>query len=414
MDIDSVDLVIVGAGAAGLIAAIAATRACPGTRILVIEGCARPARKLLVSGGGRCNITNSAAEAAAYSGGDPTFVRRVLLAFPVSRTAAFFEAIGVPLREGAEGRMYPASDRAGDVAAALLREASRCGVELRCGWRVTDVEGRSGAFRIVSPRGNAQARKVLLATGGLVPPGTGCDGVGYEIARRLGGHSLVQPLPSLVPFELESRFHRPLAGVSHDASLAVLAGGRRIAQARGAVLWTHDGISGPAALDISRSWARAREAGQDVTLRLNFVPGETVESAEAALLEQASESGRSGVQAAISRVLPGRVARAILAGVGIDPATRLARFPRSDRRRLLQALLDWPLAVKGTKGWKDAEVTAGGVPLDEVHPVTLESRLCPGLHFAGEILDVDGRVGGFNLQWAWSSGWVAGRMLARP
>ncbi len=427
------DLAIVGAGAAGLATAIFVARRLPAWRIVLLDGAARPGAKILVSGGGRCNVTNRVVQASDYNGGSPHVIRRILAAFTVDQTLAFFREIGVSLHEEPLGKMFPDSNSARTVLDALLAEVSRRGVRLLAGHRVTAVTkeadsaktaGLSSRFRLETTHGALSADRVVLATGGLSLPKTGSDGAGYGFAQALG-HSLVLTTPALDPLVLDGAFHVPLAGVSHDAELAVHVDGQRPVRRRGSLLWTHFGVSGPVALDVSRFVNRARIEGRTASVTLSCLPGADFAAAEQALLRVVAAQPRATLRSALASLadsrttplgastgseegappLPARVADALLAAAGVDGRVTLAQLGRDHRRRLLHTLLAWPLPVIGSRGYKYAEVTAGGVPLDEVD-ARLQSRCCPGLFLVGEILDVDGRIGGFNFQWAWSGAWV--------
>jgi predicted Rossmann fold flavoprotein len=251
----------------------------------------------------------------------------------------------------------------------------------------------------------------VLATGGLSLPKTGSDGHGLEMARALG-HSIVPTTPALVPLVLEGRLHARLSGVAHEAELTVRAAGKTVRR-RGSLLWTHFGVSGPVALDVSRAWLRARLEGSAAVLEASFVPGTPFEKLEEQILDRARDSPRLGVARALSGLVPTAVAEAFVEEAGAAPDTPLGRLRREDRRRLVASLVARTLPVSGSRGYAFAEATAGGVPLAEVDPRTMESRVRPGLFLAGEMLDVDGRIGGFNFQWAWSSAWAAAGGLAR-
>lgn len=396
-------VVIVGAGAAGLATAIFARRRHPDLPVVLLDGAKKPGAKILISGGGRCNVTNSVVEAEDFQGGSRAVVRRILREFDAARSAQFFREIGVPLHEEPGGKLFPDSNQARTVLDALLGEAKRRGVELQAGRRVTDV--RPG-FEIVTSDGTLTADKVVLATGGMSIPKTGSDGHGYRIARSLG-HSIVPPTPALVPLTLDRGFHAELSGLSHEVEVEVRVGGEKPERIRGAMLWTHFGVSGPAILDASRFWLRARLEERTVGVRVSLLPGENPESVDEWLRSAAKERPTAALSTVLATRLPSRLADRLTP----TPDVRMAHLPREDRRKLVETLLRLPLPVSGSRGYNYAEVTAGGVPLDEVDPRTLESRKCPGLHLVGEILDVDGRIGGFNFQWAWSTGWVAAGAL---
>jgi len=406
------DVVIVGAGAAGLATAIFCKRHAPGLQVICLDGARRVGAKILVSGGSRCNVTNTEVTERDFWGGPARVVRSVLRAFPASRAAAFFAELGVALHEEEDGKLFPDTNRARTVLEALLRELERIGGELRASERVTDVRREAEAFVVATAAGRQhRARAVVLATGGRSLPKTGSDGAGYELAAQLG-HGYVETTPALAPLVLAGEAHRALSGVAHPARLTIRAEGRRDVRLDGALLWTHVGVSGPVALDASRHWHRARLDGREVEVLLSLCPGETVESMERWFDEQAGARPRALVATALATRLPAAVADAWTRAAGVEGVV-LAHLPRDGRRRLAHALVAWPVPVADSRGYNVAEVTAGGIPLDEIDPATMASRRCDGLYLVGEMLDVDGRVGGFNFQWAWSSGWVAGRAVAR-
>ncbi len=346
-------------------------------------------------------------------------IRRVLNSLTVAETIAFFADAGVPLHEEAHGKLFPDTNRARDVLDALMRELERSGAHLQAGTRVTGLERGAAHFRLETTAGPLEARAVVLATGGKSLPKTGSDGAGYELARRVG-HTIVPPVPGLAPLVLEDTadaIHRDLSGVAHDVDVEVWVDGSLRERLSGALLWTHFGVSGPAILDASRHWARATDEGRAVRISIGFCPGERFEQVDARLSALAAARGRASLATALASIVPAAVAGVLANRLGMDPAAALARLSRADRRRLAHALAGWPLRVVETRGYNYAEVTAGGVALDEIDPATMESRKCPGLFLVGEILDADGRIGGFNFQWAWSSARAAAtgiRRLARP
>jgi predicted Rossmann fold flavoprotein len=408
---DAADVAIVGAGAAGLATAIFVRRLNPSRSVVLLDGAARPGAKILVSGGARCNVTNASVSERDFFGGKSTIVRRVLRAFPVAETVAWFAALGVPLHEEAHGKLFPDTNRARDVLNALLREIEACGADLRSAARVADVTPEADGHRLTTSRGQMRAAAVVLATGGQSLPKTGSDGAGIEIARRLG-HAVVPTTPALVPLTLAADSARaPLSGVANDVDLSVWVEGAVAERLSGALLWTHFGVSGPVVLNASRLWLRAHLDQRPARITVSFCPGGSFESVDARWTAAASARPRASVLHALSEVVPASVAAALLQALGIDGALQLAHLARETRRRLTHALVEWPLDVTGSRGYNYAEATAGGVALDEVDPATMESRLCPGLYLVGEMLDVDGRIGGFNFQWAWASGRVAGRAI---
>ena len=393
-------------------AAITAARSAPAAAVIVLDGARRLGAKILISGGGRCNVTNRVVTARDFNGGARRLVTRVLRALPVDETVRFFEALGVTLHEETQGKLFPDSNRAATVLDALLGEAARAGVRLRHPQRVNGIAHADGGFLVTTDDGALRASRVVLASGGMSVPKTGSDGRGYAIARALG-HGIVPPTPALAPLILDGTFHEPVSGVSHPVEVTLRSRGVPSQRITGDLLWTHFGASGPAALDLSRHWHRAAIDGRAVAVDLSFRPGEGFESIEAHLIAEAAARPRASIATVLAARLPASVAAQIVATLSLDPAGTMAHLPRENRRRLAHTLTAWTLPVAGSRGFNYAEATAGGIPLDEVDPATMESRTCPGLYLAGEVLDVDGRLGGFNFQWAWASGYVAGRGVTK-
>ena len=417
----SCDVAIVGAGAAGLATAIFARRFNRSRSIVLLDGARTPGAKILVSGGTRCNVTNATVSERDFWGGKPAIIRRVLRAFPVDDTIAFFREIGISLHEEPGGKLFPDTNRARDVLAALLRENETVGVKLVAAHRVADVVrlpdptgGRTPArFRVVTDHGEVVASAVVLATGGQALPKSGSDGAGFAIARRLG-HTIVPTTPALAPLLLDATdtVHAAVSGVSQEVELTVWIDRAVAVRLTGSLLWTHFGISGPVVLNASRHWLRAQLEGRPVALTVSFRPGADFDAADADWQRRAAANPKASVQNTLASMLPASVAAALLRQLAIDGTATLAHFARDDRRRLSRALVEFSLPVSGSRGYTYAEATAGGVALTEIDAATMASRACPGLSCVGEILDVDGRIGGFNFQWAWSTGFVAGRALA--
>lgn len=405
------DAAVVGAGAAGLMAAISARRAHPSLRVVLLDGARTLGAKILVAGGGRCNVTHHAVDETAFAGSSPKAIRKVLRRFGVAETIAFFRDRGVTLKREETGKLFPTTDRARTVLDALLGAAGEAGVEIRHPWRVDSVARVADGFRLSSAGGvgTLEARQLVLATGGRSLPKTGSDGGGYVLARGLG-HSLTGNIfPGLVPLTLP-RGHvlRDLSGLAAPATLEVRAGsGRRLKSFTDDTLCTHFGISGPAVLDVSRYLTAARLEDPAAHLVANWIPAESPPAVDAAL----RDLGAGTPVRLLARWVPERLARALCAAAGVDPAVAGHQLTREARRALVRMATEMPLPVTGDRGFNYAEVTAGGIPLAELNLDTLESRVCPGLFVVGEICDVDGRVGGFNFQWAWASGYVAGVAL---
>jgi predicted Rossmann fold flavoprotein len=405
------NLAVIGAGAAGLAAAIFAAEAGQ-NGIVVLDGAAKIGAKILISGGGRCNVTHDVVRPDDFNGARP-IVRNILAAFDEQATVRWFASLGVPLKREDTGKLFPVSDSARTVLDALLQRCAALGVAVRSHHRVADVvQSADASFKVVHQHGALQAAQVIMATGGCSVPRTGSNGGGWEIVRRLG-HTVIPPFPALVPLVLQGGFHTALSGLSSLIELSTFADGALIDRRTGSLLWTHFGISGPVVMDASRHWVIADARRQRVEMRCNFLPGHDFERVERMLIDAAAARPRAAVQRLVAERLPDRLAAALLASAGIDRAARIAHLSRPQRRVLVHTLTAFVLPVVRARGWDFAEVTAGGVPLAEIDYRTMASRKVRGLYLVGEMLDCDGRIGGFNFQWAWSTGYLAGSAAAR-
>ena len=407
------DVIVVGAGAAGLFAAIHAGRA--GARVLALDGARTLGAKILVAGGGRCNVTHHAVDEKAYAGSSPNAIKNVLRRYGVAETVKFFEAYGVELKREDTGKLFPTTDDAHTILDALLQAARDAGVEIRHPQRVTALERAPegspvGGFIVRGDWGEARAPRVILATGGKALPKSGSDGAGYEFAQALGHTVTDHVFPALVPLILPGTHPlRALSGLTLPATLTLRwATGKVLKEFTNSLLCTHFGLSGPCALDISRYWRSAIVDDPGAGLFANFIVGEREDTLDAKILA----SRAANPLAFLREHVPERLARTLCETAAVDPAASLRQLTREQRKALARAACAMPLHVEGDRGFTYAEVTMGGVPLAEVKLDTMESRACPGLHLAGEILDVDGRIGGFNFQWAWASGFIAGGAAA--
>ena len=410
---EQADLVVVGAGAAGLFAAIHAGRA--GARVIALDGARVIGAKILVAGGGRCNVTHHAVDEKAYAGSTPGAIRTVLRKFTVEDTVRFFEAYGVELKREDTGKLFPTTDDAHTILNALLQAARDAGVDLRFPRRVTRLErapddSNGGGFIVAGDWGEIHAPRVVLSTGGKALPKSGSDGGGYDFARALGHTVSDRVYPALVPLILPGTHPlRALSGLTLQATLVLRGGtGKVMREFTNSLLCTHFGLSGPCALDISRYWRDAVCDDSLAGLFANFIPNEREDTLDAKLLA----SKAANAVAFLRDFVPERLARTLCEVAAVDPAASLRQLTREQRKALARAACALPLSVEGDRGFTYAEVTMGGVPLSEVKLDTMESRVCPGLHLAGEILDVDGRIGGFNFQWAWATGFLAGGAAA--
>lgn len=391
-------------------AAIHAARANPRLHVVALDGATRLGAKIRISGGGRCNVTHRVVTADDFSGSTPAAVRRILRRFDVADTIAFFAACGMALHEESTGKLFPDTNRADTVVDALVNAAREAGVTLCHPCRLQHLTREDDGFTLATTTGDWWAGRVIMATGGYSVPRTGSDGSGYAMVHTLGLPLTSHSYPALVPLTLPGgHWVRDLSGLSTPVTLTLRDGtGRHLRRVDGALLCTHQGLSGPAALDVSRHWQVARAADAATSLIVDWMPQRPREATERALTTLA----RRTCIHALAPPLPERLAHQLLTQADVPPGTTGATLSRDARRRLLRQVHDMVLPVDGTRGFAVAEVTAGGVPLSALHLDRLEARACPGLHLCGEICDVDGRLGGFNFQWAWASGVVAGQGAA--
>ena len=400
----SPDVLVVGTGAAGLFAAIHAGRT--GARVLALDGARRLGVKILVAGGGRCNVTHDFVDESSYAGSSSNAVRKVLRRFDVSDTVEFFSQYGVTLKREETGKLFPTTDRSRTVLDALLRAAEDAGVVIKFPRRVETILRKDDSFVVSGDWGEVVAPRLILATGGRALPKSGSDGLGYEFARSLG-HSVGDEIhPALVPLILPGDHpFRTLSGIAVPARLVLRSRTGKILKTYfDDLLFTHFGLSGPCALDMSRHWRAALLDDPGTRLELNLLPDHTEATFDKALLD----SSHPTPLAHLKETLAERLSRVLCEMSGIDSAERLGQLSRDARKRLVRNCITAPLDVEGDRGFTHAEVTMGGIPLKEIRLETMESRICPGLQIIGEILDVDGRIGGYNFQWAWASGFIAG------
>ncbi len=410
-----------GAGAAGLMTAIAAAREAKSRfSIILLDTRKKIGAKILISGGTRCNVTNRKVTSSDYEGGPKHFVKHVLEAFTPDQTIRFFKEMGVELILEPTGKYFPTTHSGKTVLEALMREADRCGVILKTGVQIKEIEKSQGFFRLkgVLAEGAEEiseifARCAVLATGGLSYPETGSDGAGFLIAKKLG-HTLVETSSALTPLLTNDRDWPGLSGVSLPAKLVFFRKGKKEKGCEGAFLFTHFGFSGPVALDISRHVARAQKA-EKPEIYVSFLPESTGDSLRKFFEQERSQTPKKSIKHSLIEAfkLPERFVEVFLEKIGIPSDLPMRQFSKLFEKKFINSVLNYKLEVSGVYGYRKAEVTAGGVDLKEVDYATMQSKVMPGLYFAGEILDMDGRIGGFNFQWAWSSGAIAGRAAIR-
>ena len=464
------DVLIIGGGASGLAAAIEAARG--GCSVTVLEQKERPAKKILVTGNGRCNLTNLHMDPeTCYRGGDPGFIASVLETVSVKETLAWFGDLGIPTKDR-NGYVYPRSDQASAVAEALILEAEHLGVEIVCGVRAESIrpegpesgaggflveaaetgrkdsgaggkaleaggkaagaDGKTGgktaraggkaagaagkAAEAAGTAGKKAARRyrgrcLILSAGSKAAPATGSDGSGYGLAESLG-HRVADPLPALVQLVCRGRVFRQLAGIRTEAEVSLLVDGKAAACDRGEVQLTDYGISGIPVFQVSRFASSALHEGRKTEAKLDLLPGQTREEVLSFLQRRRDRlSYRTGEQF-LSGLFAGKLGCVLLSAAGISLTDQAGQIPDRKLERLADQIKGFPAEVSGTKSFEQAQICCGGVLLEQVERTTMESKLHPGLYLTGELLDADGICGGYNLQWAWSTGILAGRSAA--
>lgn len=390
-------------------AAIFAARA--GAETILLERTLDGGRKILISGGGRCNILPARLDLTRFVTDSPAhLLRRVVRAWPLPEQIAFFETeLGLTLVEETEsGKLFPGSHKARDVRDGLLRLARRSGVDIRTGTLVTGFSPQGGGWRIQTDGAPPiDAARVIVATGGLSVPNTGSDGRGLRALGALG-HTMNPTYAALTPLLAEPAPFGMLAGVSLPVTISARAGARQ-ATATGGFLFTHRGYSGPSVLDISHVAVRSHEeGGEPARITVQWTPLREADWEKALR----PEGSRSAARALAER-LPERLATALLIAARVEPGRTLAQLRREERSRLIETLVRGALPWTGHEGYKKAEVTGGGVSLTEIDPGTMESRRHPGLYICGEALDAFGPIGGYNFLWAWATGRAAGMAAGR-
>ena len=404
---------IIGAGPAGLMAAIHAART--GAPVTVVEANARAGRKLLLTGGGRCNFTHAgqADEIAQAFGKAGRFLRYSLHELPPADIIEFFHARGASATTEPDGCVFPASDKAADVLDALLCEAKTLSVRLSYGTAVTDVQAHDKGFIVRTNTEAIQAMRVIIATGGVSWPQTGSTGDGYRFAAALG-HTIVPPKPALVPLIAKERWVADLAGISlPQVKMQTTVGKRRITIV-GPLLFTQSGIGGPAVLDLSRLLAdELFEAKRDVIVKLDMADQSDEPELDRQLQERIHTHPRKAVASILAEFVPRQLSQVLCRLAECDCDLQAGQLKAEVRRRLVASVKGLPVSITGTEPIARATVTRGGVSTDQIEPETMESRIRPGLFFAGEVIDVDGPCGGYNLQMCWSTGALAGRSAAR-
>ena len=401
-------VIVIGAGAAGMMCA--ATAAANGAEVLLLERNDRVGRKLAITGKGRCNVTNACSRDEFLKNvvSNPRFLYSSLSAFSPEDTVSFFESLNVPLKTERGNRVFPISDKASDIVSALHRYCVDCGVEIRKGTAREILCENSSVFGVRLADGSElSAEKVVVACGGMSYPGTGSDGSGYRLAERCG-HTVVSPRASLVPWEVsEAEFCKSLQGLSlKNTAISVTDGEKTVFRDFGEMMFTHFGVTGPMILSAST----VLKPG--MVLHLDLKPALSEELLDKRLLSDFEKFRMKNIGNAFAELLPSKLISPFLSLCSLDPLAKVHSISREQRRTVLRNLKDLTLTAVAPRPISEAIVTAGGVSVSEVDPRTMASRICSGLYFCGEVLDVDAYTGGFNLQIAFSTGYLAGLSLA--
>lgn len=407
---DRTDILIIGGGPAGIFAGITAARkAKQPLRILIIEHNFMLGRKLLKTGNGRCNLTNRDISPEHYHGHNRHFLHGVFARFTNRDLLGYFEEMGVEFKEEDGGCIFPVTDQASTILDILKEDVDRHGIGVALSTRVEKVlrEGSDGFAIQCANAKEFTAPKLIVATGGLTYPQLGALGDGYDFAKNFG-HAVVTPLPALVPLEVEKKALCDLQGVKATVDAAAFQAGNKIASVRDEILFTHYGVSGPAVLHLSSFIVRDL-ASKGAAIAVNFFPGLTPAQAEEKITALLKKNPKRLLGNSLIGILPKKLAQVLIRHcAGMDVAAAADAVARQQRARLVKALTNLDISIKAPLTFKDAQVTSGGVSTDKVDGKTMESRFVKGLYFAGEVLDVNGDCGGYNLQFAFSSGYLAG------
>ncbi|HPO13114.1 MAG TPA: NAD(P)/FAD-dependent oxidoreductase [Candidatus Hydrogenedentes bacterium] len=400
-------IVIIGGGASGLVAAIMAGRNEAG--VTVLERMQRVGKKLLATGNGRCNLANRHLDVSHYHGTHPEFIEGIFAQFGLEKTLAFFESLGVDIQEEDEGRLFPSSGQASSVLDVLRYEMEQLGAAEVCDTIVQSIQCAHGALRCVCGNGHVyEADRVIVCAGGKSTPNLGSNGGGFKLAQGLG-HTIIEPFPALVQVCLDAPYLNQIAGVAIQGKAEVLVDGESRGTEIGELLFAKYGISGSAILKLSRQVSEYTVKGRDTHLRLDLFPA----ISQGALYEQIRQRIMTNSQKPTNfcfvgcihkRLIPILLREACIS----NPARPCGDLSSGEIEQIATAMKGWTIPCSGTQSWMFSQVTAGGVDIREVDSVTLESKRAPGVYFAGEVLDIDGDSGGYNLQWAWASGAVAG------
>ncbi|MDF2672091.1 MAG: hypothetical protein K0R09_356 [Clostridiales bacterium] len=400
-------VIIVGGGAAGMTAGIVARR--NGAQVVVLEQMNRVGKKILATGNGRCNLTNENIDIKRYHGRNHRFAMSALEQFNMEQTVQFFEYMGVSCKSEDGGKVYPRSDQSSSVLDVMRYEIEKLEIDERVEAGVKSIHPGKKEFTVVLRDGEElKGDRVVIAAGGKAAPNLGSNGSGYGLVTPFG-HKLIDPFPALVQLKLNAQFLKALKGVKFIGAAAVGAGDEELRREMGEVLFTDYGISGPPILQLSRRAGEQLQTGRKPWIEVDMFPGYCREELGDMLSTKLGYQPQKPLDFSFVGLINKRLIPVVLKEAGVDDIKKQCQSIKTNEfENIIRILKNWRFEVMGTNSWSDAQVTAGGIDVSDINQDTMESKLIPGLYFAGEVLDIDGDCGGFNLQWAWSSGYVAG------
>lgn len=397
---------VIGAGASGMMAAITAAR--QGARVILLESNDRVGKKILATGNGKCNLGNRKMGEDCYYGGNIPFIMDRLKEFGTEDAITFFKGLGLMIKEK-NGYLYPACEQASAVLDVLRMELKEAGIEVVCGYKAAGItaQAKGSGFVVTDGSGEYVFDNVIIACGGRAAPATGSDGSGYRLAGKLG-HGLVETVPALVQLRCKETYFKAVAGVRAEADILLYSSGRILAKERGELQLTEYGISGIPVFQLSRIAAYLLKEQKEVEIHINLLPDYDENALEQLYQSRLMLQGGRTVEEFFTGMLNKKIMQLFCRLAGLHPSQPMEQADERAVRKVFSLCGDWKVTVTSTNPYENAQVCAGGVPLDEITE-RMESKKVPGVYFAGEILDVDGKCGGYNLQWAWTSGFLAGK-----